>query len=472
MLLSPVVFDLEFDSLDPTKIHVLSYANIIDNEVIVTSTNDYDEIKMFLLSEDVKVIAGHNIIQFDIPAVERVLNISISKTLYPIDTMGLSWYLYPERDRHSLDSLSHDILGQRKVEIKDWTGLSYEEYKNRCEQDVRLNMELYKLMIFDFLEIYGDIDLALPCIERITFKMTCLNLQRESRWKVDIDKATKNRDELIAEKQRLTSELERIMPKIPVKKVIEKPEVFYKKDNTISASGYTFLKAYYGEIIPPDELHRFTGTIYKDDNIKSIEVIGSYKEPNAVSVDQVKNWLKTLGWKPDKFNMKFNKVTGEKTFVEAILDKDKKLTASVKKLAKKTPEVYNLEKIGTLTNRIGTLNSFIEDSVNGYVIAGASAFTNTLRLKHRGVVNLPKTKVPYGDKIRECLISEDGFELVEADMSSLENTTRNHFIYDLDPEYVKSMSSPDFDSHLDLAITAKLMTKDEEKFYKYISKNK
>jgi DNA polymerase I-like protein with 3'-5' exonuclease and polymerase domains len=82
--------------------------------------------------------------------------------------------------------------------------------------------------------------------------------------------------------------------------------------------------------------------------------------------------------------------------------------------------------------------------------------TDTLKpkSKHKTAVNLPKVEKPYAESIRGVLIARDGYELCGADMSSLEDRLKQHFIYPYDPEYVKEMSSDDYDPHLSLALLA------------------
>ncbi len=72
----------------------------------------------------------------------------------------------------------------------------------------------------------------------------------------------------------------------------------------------------------------------------------------------------------------------------------------------------------------------------------------------------------YGDIIRGCLIAPNGYELCGSDMSSLEDRCKQHFMWPYDPEYVKEMTTPDFDPHLDLAVTAQMMTQDQVDLYK------
>jgi DNA polymerase I-like protein with 3'-5' exonuclease and polymerase domains len=70
------------------------------------------------------------------------------------------------------------------------------------------------------------------------------------------------------------------------------------------------------------------------------------------------------------------------------------------------------------------------------------------------LVNLPGVDKPWGKEIRGCLVAPEGYTTCGADMVSLESTTKKHFIYPYDPEYVEEMSVEGFDEHLDLAVKA------------------
>ena len=87
------VFDIETDGLNSTKIHVLSWA---DDNGDVQHTYDYEAMRIFFT--EAKVLIGHNIVRFDIPAVEKVLGIEVKATL--IDTLALSWYINHHRSKH------------------------------------------------------------------------------------------------------------------------------------------------------------------------------------------------------------------------------------------------------------------------------------------------------------------------------------------------------------------------------------
>ena len=105
-----------------------------------------------------------------------------------------------------------------------------------------------------------------------------------------------------------------------------------------------------------------------------------------------------------------------------------------------------------LQHRLGIFKGFLETEKNGYVKAEIDGLTNTLRFKHKKpLVNLPGVDRPWGKEIRGCLIAPEGYVLCGADMVSLEDTTKRHYMFPYDPDYVHEMSQKGFDPHLDLA---------------------
>jgi DNA polymerase I-like protein with 3'-5' exonuclease and polymerase domains len=110
---------------------------------------------------------------------------------------------------------------------------------------------------------------------------------------------------------------------------------------------------------------------------------------------------------------------------------------------------------------LGIVKAFLSANRNGYIVAGASGLTNTLRLKHSNpIVNLPGVDKPYGSEIRSLLVSGNQ-QFIGADMVSLEDNTKRHYMQPYDPEYVKEMSQEGFDPHLNLALFAGEVTQEE-----------
>ena len=70
-----IIFDVESDGLieDATKIHCLSYTDGGEIKTIY----EYDEMRKLLLNS--KALLGHNIIRYDIPLLNKLLDIKITK---------------------------------------------------------------------------------------------------------------------------------------------------------------------------------------------------------------------------------------------------------------------------------------------------------------------------------------------------------------------------------------------------------
>jgi DNA polymerase I-like protein with 3'-5' exonuclease and polymerase domains len=92
--------------------------------------------------------------------------------------------------------------------------------------------------------------------------------------------------------------------------------------------------------------------------------------------------------------------------------------------------------------------------------------TNTLRFKHKKpFCNIPGVDRPKGREIRELIKAPHNHVIIGADMVSLEDTTKRHYIKPLDPAYVAEMEQPGYDPHLDIAKQRGIVTQQEIKAY-------
>ena len=428
------VFDIETDGLRPTKIHCLSY---MDEAGICHTLSDYGDIRKFALGAD--TLIGHNIICYDIPVLERLLSIQITAKV--IDTLPLSWYLNFNNARHGLATYG-EFYGVPKPEVDDWEGLSLGEYKVRCEEDVKINTLLWKDLEHKLGRLYyKDDDNAKRLIEYLNFKMSCLRDQENYGWRLDVEKATALSETLTALKSEKEIALSKAMPKKPITKVRTMPRVMYKKDGSLSALGQSWLETLDNLGLPPTVTQPVT-------------IIDGYEDGNPNSVPQVKDWLYSLGWAPRTFKYKGRNDDGTEDRIEQVRD-GTDLCDSVKDLADKDPAVSILDGLTVISHRLAIVNGFLSNNKDGYLVAGASGLTNTLRFKHRNpLVNIPGVDKDYGEDIRACLTAPDGYVLCGSDMVSLEDTTKRHYMQPKDPDYVAEMSKEGFDPHLDLAVFA------------------
>ena len=119
----------------------------------------------------------------------------VSKCLV-IDTLYLSWYLYPTRILHGLEAHGEEF-GIPKPPIADWSTLTQEEYNHRVMQDARIQQMLWKKIMKDFYRLYGNNKSdVVRVINHMQMKGFHLRNSQETRWKLDVGKAITLQHEL------------------------------------------------------------------------------------------------------------------------------------------------------------------------------------------------------------------------------------------------------------------------------------
>jgi hypothetical protein len=447
-----IVFDCEANGLHPDKFWCMS--KMEDGKL--SSTTKYAQMRSMLTKAD--VLIGHNITRWDIPNLERVLNIEVNAKL--VDTLALSWYLEPKRVIHGLDSYGADA-GIPKPKISNWDDLTVEEYVHRCEEDVKINTWLWKKQWSHLLALYGSEEEAWRLIDYLSFKMDCAREQERVKWKLDVGRCERVLEKLSKDKEEKTEGLVPAMPKVPVwaskKPVTTK---LYKKNGELSVNGMQWQQLLQENNLP----------LSHNEDVKYIK---DHKDPNPNSYTQLKAWLYDLGWVPETFKYDRNKETGDVRKIEQInMPFGAGICPSIKRLYGKEPSLELLDGLSVISHRISILKGFLSAvDDDGYVQAQVQGLTNTLRWKHKVCVNLPGIDKPYGEDIRGCLIAPEGYVLVGSDMSSLEDRTKQHYMWDFDPDYVKEMCTDDFDPHLDLCVAGGLLSVDAVAHHKSGSAN-
>ena len=427
-----IVFDVEANGLldKATKIHCLSYTTDGKNYQTIF---DYSDMRDLILSQH--GLVGHNIIRYDVPLIEKILGIKIKSRLF--DTLPMSWVLNYNRSKHGLESFGEDF-GIPKPQIDDWYNLTNEEYAHRCTEDVKINWCLWQDLLRRFMFLYKSKSKLDKFFRYLEFKMDCAATAEKVGWKLDVELAQKCVADLTKQKADKEAELISVMPKRKVTTKKSRPKNCFRKDGTASAHGQRWFDLLQENGLP---LH-FDG---------EVEVIKKWEDPNPNSTDQVKDWLYSLGWEPCTFKYDKNKETGEERKIPQVR-KDGELTDSVKLIAETNPMVEVLEGLTVMQHRLGIFQGFLDCEQDGYVRAEIDGLTNTLRFKHKKpLVNLPGVDRPWGKEIRGCLTVPTGYVLCGADMTSLEDTTKRHYMQPYDPDYVHEMSQAGFDPHLDLA---------------------
>ena len=518
---SATVADFEADGLldEATKLHVLSYQ--LDGKGVNSfhGTEEADRIKAFFryhLEKKIPIVM-HSGISYDIPLAEKLLDIDLSEIML-IDSLALSWYLNTNRPKHGLDSF-HEDYGIEKPKIDDWENLSYEEYRHRCQEDVKINKALWEDLkarlidmytfaqaeinaghvggtrMFDGEEIYLDqfvgstVDEAIDRILTfLMFKMDCARLQEKTRWDVDVELLESSIEELTEEGAKAKAELESVMPMVPKYSERKKPAKPFLKNGDLSASGKAWEEV--KKLIEAKAVDEHGNPMVKPSTKEgAIKVLTGYEPPNGNSPEQIKAFLYSKGWVPQSFKYEkdeeaFNKWIASKPRegathqawkawkaarpeeraipqITVAGDEGKELCPSLEELAEEVPEIRVYAKYCVLKHRLGVLNGFKRDMKNGKLQARIAGLTNTLRMQHAEIVNLAGVDKAYGKIVRGVLVAGRGKVCLGSDLSSLEDRVKHHLMLPHDPEYVATMQEDDFDPHILMALTAKMITQEE-----------
>lgn len=504
------VADIESDGfLDvATKMHVLSCQMSSGKSVDIQGTDKERLVKFFNYHLDNGIpIVMHNGICYDIPLAEKLLGINLDKLLV-IDTLALSWYLNIGRELHGLDSF-HQDYGIAKPKIEDWSNLTYSEYLHRCQEDVKINTALWQDFMSRLEDMYtitkqrvdcGDVDgtrnssdefcyldqykltsTVDEYVDRILtflmFKMDCARTQEKTRFKADKGMIESAITELQNKIELAKVELMSVMPQMPKYAKRKKPKEPFKKNGDLSASGIKWNTLL--SLLDKVDENGHPLVRYIEGDSEHIEELVGYNEPNPNSSDQLKDWFFSLGWTPKTFKFVKDK-EAQQRWVDSGFRKDlkpkprmipqinkdgddgKELCDSIVELAEEVPQIMAYSKYSLISSRLSSLKGFLRDmSEDEFLKARIGGFTNTLRVKHRELVNLVGVDKPYGKQIRGGLIADKGKVLLGSDLCSLEDRVKHHFMIPHDPEYVATMMADDFDPHILMALSSGMIDQKE-----------
>lgn len=435
----------QFDEQDNPKVWVLARKNLLTGESSVLV--DYSDIQEFLSTSP--TLSMHNGHVYDIPVL-RYFGFDVSKVTL-IDSLMLSWYLEPSRKSHGLAAYG-EFFGILKPEVADWEGLTQDEYNHRCLEDCEIQYKLFYRQKEWLEHIYsgsGGIDKLLGLLR---WKGEQQAMQQENRWAFDSAACIKLIEELESELLVKTDALFKAMPNVEKRAKKKKPKKPFLASGELSATGLKW-----------SELVAEAG--FDFDYSGEIDVVTGYEPPNPQSPQQVKDWLYSYGWIPTDFKY-IREDSGQTRKIPQVNLSEGKISSSVLDLADKLPAVEYLAGLGVIKHRLGMCKGFLKNAYKGELKAANQGLTNTLRLQHKELVNLPSSRALYGEAIRSMLVARDGLVLLGSDLSSLEDRIKHHFQFPLDSDYVNQQLDKEFDPHLLICVSGGLMSQDDSDWYK------
>lgn len=381
-----------------TKIHC-AHLKTVDGKQEKTFTPDnISDLPEFL--DTVDALICHNVLMYDLPVIKKILGYEYKGKA--IDTLVMSRVLNPKRQIpfHAKDKRQgpHTLyawgvrVGVDKPDHSDWENFS-EDMLFRCKEDVEINRKTYLELLKESKQ--GNWRDALLLSHKL-FE----NLQKQEGygWYIDREHLKRSLSMLDHWMKRLEKVITPNLPHVVEKletKVPKKEEYNYIQKPFLNSGKLSKNVATYCDDVGWD--HSIIGGVFSRVLVRKVDV---NKRAELIP------YLLGLGWVPDQWNI--SKTTGERTSpklsiddpFEGIEDKTGKLVARRLQCRHRHSLIEGLERI---------------IRPDGAISAGVADITTTYRMRHRGVVNIPKGDSFFGKWLRKLFSCREGKVLVGAD---------------------------------------------------------
>ena len=389
-------FDIETDGLLDTVTRVwCAVVQEHDGQVHNFTPDNIDKLCSWL--EQFDVLIGHNCIGFDFPVLRKIYGWEYKGT--KVDTLLMSRLQRPNRVSpphcpnksapNSVEAWGYR-LGRIKIEHEEWDRYS-EHMLERCKEDVSIQTRIYEALLE---EGKGE---GWTRAHKLNHKLFhYLQMQEEYGWLVD----SKHLDRSIDILNTWISRIDRaVTPHLPVILEVEEGK---------QGGEYTYIKKPFKK----DGTHTQAVLNWKEGNGIEADVVGPFSRISTRNVDldknkEVKEFLLSLGWEPDEWNINDDGIRTSPKFSKD--DTYRGIRSSLGKLISK--RIQCRQRKGILE---GWKNSI---RVDGRISASVGGMATTGRIRHKGIVNVPSpaTKSFFAVWMRKVFIAKPGWVLVGTD---------------------------------------------------------
>jgi DNA polymerase-1 len=451
-----VICDIETESLNPNKIHLIVCLDTETEEIWrFRNVHDPSGDKTAFLAFASKVTSwvGHNFLGFDARALTRLCSLSFGPESI-IDTLVLSRLIDSTRDKHSIESYGEEFGIQKQgTDITDWSVLT-PEMEARCVSDVQINLRLYrKYKKYLLSPVWQEAIRTEHFIAGL-----CANDLHDNGFSFDIRGAILLKEQIDQELSILDDALRSAFP--PKVHFIKEVHPKATKHGTLNRSDFRWLGP------EPDLSVYDVGCPFS-----RIE----YRDFNPASPTQIVERLNEAGWRPTE------KTKGHREAEKGLrqLARKRKKTPSdretIRELEEKLQQYQKTgwsvseENLSTLPDtapkaaqslvrrlllgsRSSTLNSWIQvyDTNTGRIhgsFNGIGAWTQRMSHDRPNMGNIPAfnerqpEKTPYSDRMRSLWQAGRDRYLVGVDAESIQLRIFAHYLND--EEFTKSLIEGD-----------------------------
>ena len=407
--------DIETNGFMPDVSKIWCMVAVDSDTGTVYSFSDYDS-ELPSLREGLEfigtadIIFGHNIIGYDLVVLKHLTGWMPNDNQQVTDTWILSQINQYKRDhKHGLEGWGSK-LGFPKLPFDQFDSYS-KEMLTYCIRDVELNVKVYKELAEESVKILRKH----PNFKKgIEVEMEFSKIEADIRnkgWMFDMAGA----QTLLTNINNKLEAIEQVLePKIGMRCIkIDKPDEYkepaWRKDgcytvSTVKHFGYT------------QESGR------EDRPIAGPYCRVSFEQGKIGSIEVVKDWLYSIGWVPDEWNVE--RINGK------FVNKSPKITES--SLENLGNDAMLVSEYYTVRSRKGILEGWIEEvrkspdnRLHGRMW---TIGTPTFRCRHEVVANLPSVDSVYGKEMRSLLICEEGTTIVGADSAGNQMRGLCHYI--------------------------------------------
>jgi DNA polymerase I-like protein with 3'-5' exonuclease and polymerase domains len=417
-----LVMDIEADNLllDASVIHCVVTTDPSTGET--HRFRPHEIVKAYRHLQTADRLVAHNGVLFDVPVLERLVGVpnSLGKLPKCLDTLLLSRLLWPDSKGehpaggHSLKNWGEFLRNHKGEQPTDWSTFT-EEMLDYCEQDVDVTVDLYNYLIPRLNGLQEAVSL-----EHRVAEIICKQIQ--NGFPVDMEKVVALHRELSTRLAELNDQFSHIPPWVEEEE-LKTPQYWedpltgekYETKGEVRGKGSGAIK---------DRLVR------GPNKIKRTEILFSPSTPSH----KARLFVEKYGWKPKKLG------APNKWFPKGAPSVDKDVIATLDYPEAKT--FQEIAKVNDLINKY--TSSWIEYERNGRI--HGDVFTigcATMRMAHsKPPMNVPKVGKPWGFECRDCFTHREGWVLVGADASGLQERGLAHYMAQYDGgEYARAMES-------------------------------
>lgn len=379
-----------------------------------------------------------------------------------IDGYVLSMYLNPNSPKHSLEYISggeendDGKLNYRKSLIEAGVmpsnapkGFEFTFFHELmipyCDQDVDATISAVSKLWKQAQVMYGADNWIHASFRQMQKDYWLYSAQAYTGVRFNVEKAK----ELVKQVEKAMDEIKKeVDPKLPPRELKTAEKAFYKQpsksftaNGEMSATMVKWLEKHNGKMnYNNKELLIYGMTVKLEPNAILPVQLPMEIDDNA----ELKQYFLDSGWIPhdDFWNVK------KGPDGKPIRDERGKFIKTTPKIQNQGQLCPNLLKLGgeipskvvkflSYRNRLGVVNGWLSNwriEFDGRLSAEISGYAPTSRVKHKGVVNVPKAdpKVLLGNEMRDLFYVDNGFWYCGSDASALENRTLSSYTYKYD----------------------------------------